>query len=316
MKLCYELLTADSDREARKLAILLATTYEIAIDVDALQRTPRKTKEKLADILDPSRPYTQGYRFIDYYPERLQGERKITQKFRDAEQISRRIDDAIEQYLLKVEQQSRVGHSDIDRDMVTELMCSYTMSRAFRCSVIDDETHLTVYEQLLKSVEGKLMDLPEMKRIMLETDKMHAFKEILRRTGLRIPYRVSYSHIKSFRHDSAHTNLNKWLDLLRRSAQLEDQSSEFPEILMAEFNELSKNLQDEVTKRSLIATAILSGFTSFLAVLNPAAVLAVISSLVGYVPLNYAFTKVAKRTDKNNFIFYFMDWREPPMRLN
>lgn len=308
MKLSYELLSAGSKKEAKKIAALY--THDISLDINYLMSFPKKTREKLSEVIAPLENYTRSYYFLDYYPRPLRGEKKILKKFRKVEKMTDNVADLVEKYM------QRVTDDHLDTELMRELLCSTTLAKVFRCSVVEDSAHLCVYKGLLRQLQNEIIRTPELRKILLETNKVSAFTEVLKRAKLRIPYRLAYPKIKQFRKDSAHRNFSKWLALLYRSTQKEVEPPALDETIIQEFDELAKVLQNEIKKQSLLTTAVLSAFASYLAALHPVAIFAVVSSLASYVPLTYFFTGLYRKFGRNNFIYYFVDWRKPPVKVS
>jgi len=310
MQLCYDLLCARSKKEARKIGSLVRATYDIYCSdeyIDHIMSFPKKTREQLSEVVAPSENYTRSYYFVEYHPQPLRGEKKILKKFREANKIANDVSGLMEKYM------QRSGYGQFDAELMSELVNSTTIAKVFHCSVVEDNAHLKIYRELLTQLEDEIKKTPELKKILLETNKISAFKEVLNSTKLRIPNKLAYSKIKRFRKDSAHRNLSKWLTMLYRSVREEEAPPTFDETIILEIEELTRVLQDEIKKDSLVTTATLTAFASYLATLHPAAILAVVSSLVSYIPLTYVFTRLYRGTGPNNFVFYFVNWRKPPI---
>lgn len=179
----------------------------------------------------------------------------------------------------------------------------------------EDNAHLHVYKKFNNQLQNEITRTSELKKILNESNKILAFEEVLRDAKLRLPHKLDYHSIKLFRKDSAQRNLNKWLTKLYKSVQEENEPPLFDESIILEIEELTKVLQDEIKMDSLAATATLTACASYLAALHPAAILAVVSSLISYIPLTNILTRLYRKTGPNNFIFYFVDWRKPPIKV-
>jgi hypothetical protein len=311
----YRLFSASSIKEAKKIANSIGALWDIMMSpefVEKIIKLPKKIKEQILEILDPSKTFTRQYIFVDYYPEPRPSEKTITRKYRASERISHDIYQKIEEHLLKNRPLS-VYRNEIC--LASELCCSITIAKAFNCSVLEEAPHIRFYRELLQEVEREIANIPELRRTLLETNKIAAIKEVMRPVKLRIPDRIHFSKIREFRRDSAHRNFNKWLNLVYCNAQEEQEIPQFDENILSEFNALLESLQSEISKRSLIASATLTGFASFLTTLYPAAIFAVVSALASYVPFTYAFAKLYKEVSKNNFVFYFLSWKKQPIKV-
>lgn len=173
MKVCYDLLLARNKEEARTIGSLL-TSFDICFSddcVDYIMSLPKKTRENLSEIIDPYGNCTRSYYFVDYHPESLRGEKKILKSFREANEIVRNTSTIVDKYM------RTSGYNSFDRELMSELVHSTTISKVFKCSVVEDNCHLDVYKKMLTQLENEIVKTPELSKILLETNKISHSKK-------------------------------------------------------------------------------------------------------------------------------------------
>ena len=320
MDLYHELLSArtivSADKVVRKI---LGDSWSVDNYYDKgfnnIVRWPRKFKKQMAEILDSSASYTKRYKFIQLFPPvPFEGESQTTRKWRESQKVCTEMVGGLQDRFEKL----KSAHPDLSSHPgcnLDDFAFSLTYAKVFNCCILSDNRLTGFFKELLMQTEEEMQRIPELKRMLLESKKISAFKKVMNQARLRVPCRLHYDDIRSFRKDSAHAHLNEWLNRLYCKIQEEGQPLPFDERIILEFTALSDSLQKEISRRSAITTAILTASASYLTALHPEAVFAAISSFASYLPLTYFLTRLYRKVNKNNFVFYFMKWKTAPIRL-